>query len=304
MIELDSVEKIGVIIENLETISSKQKAHIFDTDGGFIGSDSQCDFYVQDKDKKIHSKHLKIGFEEGFFTISPIEDAPIFYNESFSKMQGGFEVAINKGDVFRIENVQFRFVDSAEIDDELLKSKESLNNLERYEEIDDNLLQPRGKIAFAFKEKENIREIIESKADYAFMEQKENDDFLNQNSNKIILNTTNILRIIDKMLEELRQNQQHITLDDKCENIEDLESIIANIPLINSTKLINILALGLISKELYSPIFEMIDKDKNDSFAKFIQFAIQKNIKDDKRSFESLVIKALEKYLKCNTSTS
>ncbi len=298
MIELDNEEKIGVIIENLETISSKQKAHIFDTDGGFIGSDSQCDFYVQDKDKKIHSKHLKIGFEEGFFTISPIEDAPIFYNESFSKMQGGFEVAINKGDVFRIENVQFRFVDSAEIDDELLKSKKSLNDLDRYEEIDDNLLQPRGKVAFAFNEKENIREIVESKADYAFMEQKESDEFFHQNSDKIFLNTTNILHIIDKVLGELKQNQQHITLDDECEKMQDLEQIINNEPLINSTKLINILALGLISRELYSPIFEMISKDENDSFAKYIQSAIQKSIKDDKHSFESLVIKALEKYLK------
>ncbi|MGX2972808.1 FHA domain-containing protein [Helicobacter sp. T3_23-1059] len=298
MIELDNEEKIGVIIENLETVSSKQKAHIFDTDGGFIGSDSQCDFYVQDKDKKIHSKHLKIGFEEGFFTISPIEDAPIFYNESFSKMQGGFEVAINKGDVFRIENVQFRFVDSAEIDDELLKSKKSLNDLDRYEEIDDNLLQPRGKVAFAFNEKENIREIVESKADYAFMEKKESDEFFHQNSDKIFLNTTNILHIIDKVLGELKQNQQHITLDDECENMQDLEQIINNEPLINSTKLINILALGLISRELYSPIFEMISKDENDSFAKYIQSAIQKSIKDDKHSFESLVIKALEKYLK------
>lgn len=297
MIELENEEKIGVIIENLETVSSKQKAHIFDTDGGFIGSDSQCDFYVQDKDKKIHSKHLKIGFEEGFFTISPIEDAPIFYNESFSKMQGGFEVAINKGDVFRIENVQFRFVDSAEIDNELLKSKESLNNLEQYEEIDDNLLQPRGKVAFTFQEKENIREIVESKADYAFMEQKESDEFLNQDSNQIILNTTNILHIIDKMLSELKQEQQHIILDDRCEQIEDLETIITNTPLIKSTKLINILALGIISRELYSPIFEMIGKDKNDNFAKYIQCAIKKSIKDDKRSFESLAIKALEKYL-------
>ena len=202
-------------------------------------------------------------------------------------MQGGFEVAINKGDVFRIENVQFRFVDSAEIDDELLKSKESLNNLERYEEIDDNLLQPRGKITFAFNEKENIREIIESNADYAFIEQKENDDFLNQNNNKIVLNTTNILLIVDKMLEELKQNRQHIVLDDECEVIEDLEQIINDIPLINSTKLINIIVLGIISRELYSPIFEMIGKDKNDNFAKYIHCAIKKSIKDDKRSFES-----------------
>lgn len=304
MIQIDGTEKIGIIIENLEAISSQQKAHIFDADGGFIGSDSQCAFYVQDKDKKIQSKHLKIGFEEGFFTIAPIEDATVFYNESFSKMQGGFEVAINKGDVFRIENVKFRFVDCAEIDDELLKNKESLNNLERYEEIDDNLLQPRGKVSLNFKEKENIKEIIGSKTDYAFMDRQENDDFFSQNSNKIFLNTANMLHIMGKILEELQQNKQHITLNDECENmnVEDLETIIANIPLIKSTKLINILALGLISKELYSPIFEMMGNDKNDSFVKYIQCAIQQSIKDNESMLETLAIKALEKYFKCYQS--
>lgn len=83
-------------------------------------------------------------------------------------------------------------------------------------------------------------------------------------------------------------------------NVEDLETIIVNIPLIKSTKLINILALGLISKELYSPIFEMMGNDKNDSFVKYIQCAIQQSIKDDKSSLEFLLIKALEKYLKRN----
>lgn len=300
MIEAGSTEKIGVIIENLDAISSQQKAHVFDTDGGFIGSDSQCSFCVQDKAKKIHSKHLKIGFEEGFFTITPVEDAPIFYNESFSKMQNGFEVAINKGDIFKISNVKFCFVDSTEIDDELLKSKENLSNLERYDEIDDSLLQPRGKVQFAFKEKGNIKDIIENKENYTFINEIENDDSLNQNDNEITLNTENILRIIVKTLEELHQNQQNIILDDECENIniKDIEKIIANTPFIKSTKLINIITLGLISKELYSPIFEMMNENRGDKFAKYIQSAIQKSIKDDKLLFESLVVKAMEKYLK------
>lgn len=82
-------EKIGVIIENAEeALTKKNKAYIFDKEGGFIGSDSQCSFCVQDnKENKIQDKHLKVGFQEGFFTIAPVEGAAVFYNESFSKME-------------------------------------------------------------------------------------------------------------------------------------------------------------------------------------------------------------------------
>lgn len=83
-------------------------------------------------------------------------------------------------------------------------------------------------------------------------------------------------------------NEQYGELD-----IKDLEKIITNIPLIKSTKLINLLALSLISKELYSPIFEEMEEDM---FIKYLQIAIQGNIKEEKALFENLTIKALEKY--------
>lgn len=294
---VDNEEKIGVIIENLEEILTRDKAYIFDKEGGFIGSDSQCSFCVQDRRNQIQNKHLKIGFEEGFFTISPVEDAVIFYNESFSQMQGGFETIINKGDIFRISNVQFRFVDYKEINDEFLRNKEKLDDIEKCDEINEGLLKPRGKIQFDFKEKENIKELIESKTNYAFIEEKIDNSFLNQSDkkNSLEFEYQNILKTIDKALRELQMNQKSAKLNEQYGelDIKDLEKIITNIPLIKSTKLINLLALSLISKELYSPIFEEMEEDM---FIKYLQIAIQGNIKEEKALFENLTIKALEKY--------
>ena len=293
----DNEEKIGVIIENLEEILTRGKAYIFDKEGGFIGSDSQCSFCVQDRENKIQSKHLRIGFEEGFFTIAPVEDAVVFYNESFSKMQGGFETIINKGDIFRISNVQFRFVDYKEINEEFLRNKEKLDDIEKCDEIDEGLLTPRGKIQFDFKEKENIKEIVGSKTDYAFIEEKIDNSFLNQSDKKnpLEFEYQNILKTIDKTLRELQMNQKSAKLNEQYGklDIKDLEKIIANIPLIKSTTLINLLALSLISKELYSPIFEEMEENM---FIKYLQVAIQGNIKEEKALFENLTIKALEKY--------
>lgn len=293
---IDNEEKIGVIIENLEEISTKEEAHIFDKEGGFIGSDPQCSFYVQDRENGIQNRHLKIGFEEGSFTIAPVEEAIVFYNESFSKMQGSFETIINKGDIFRISNVQFRFVDHKEINEKFLRNKEKIGDVERYDEIDDEQLRPRGKVQFDFKEEENIKELIEENANYTFIEETKN-SFLNQSdkNNPLEFEYQNILKTLDNVLKELQTNQKSVKLNKQYGDLDtkDLEKIIANIPLIKSTKLINLLALILINKELYSPIFEEMEENM---FIKYLRIAIQSNIEEDKILFENLTIKALEKY--------
>lgn len=296
---MNNEEKIGVIIENLEEALSKDKAYIFDRNGGFIGSDSQCSFCVQDRENKIQARHLKIGFDEGFFTIAPVEDAAIFYNESFSRMQSGFETIINKGDIFRISNIKFRFVDYKEINENFLTNKEKLDSIEKCDKIDENLLKPRGKIQFDFQEKEDIESLIVSKTDYAFIGEKIANNFSHksQEQNPLEFEYQNILQTLDKILKELQANQKIVKINEQYEklDIKDFENIIANIPLIKSTKLINLLALSLISKELYSPIFEEMEED---IFAKYIQASIHSSIKDEQALFEHLTIKALEQYKK------
>ena len=106
----------------------------------------------------------------------------------------------------------------------------------------------------------------------------------------------NILKALQQSLQDLKSKQKSATLNEYANiNIKDFESIIENIPLIKSTRLMNTLVLSLIAKELYSPIFEEMEED---IFIKYLQSAIQGNIKEDKILFENLAIKALENYIK------
>lgn len=292
---LDNEYKIGVVVENLEELLTRDRAHIFDKEGGFIGSDFQCSFCIKDKENKIQDRHLQISFEEGFFTISPVEEAIVFYNESFSKMQSGFETIINKGDVFTISNIRLRFVDYKDISNDFLANKEKLEDIEKFQDTDEGLLEPRGKVSFDFEEKESFKEIIENKAN--FIEGNISDDLSNKNqkTDSLEFEYQNILKLLDKTLKELQANKQTAKFND-CSgelDIKDLENIIASVPLIKSIKLINMLALSLISKELYSPVFEEMEED---IFIKYLESAIKCNIKEEKALFENLTIKALEKY--------
>lgn len=292
-----SGEKIGVVIENLEDVLTQDRAYIFDERGGFIGRDSQCSFCVQDKENKICDKHVKIGFDEGYFTISPVEEALVFYNESFSQMRGDFETIISKGDTFRISNIRFSVVDSKEIDETFVKGKEKLADIEKYNDMDENPLEPRGRVHFDFKGKEEVNALIESKSNHAFIEEKTNNDLLVQNDKKnpSIPTYEDILKTLDKILQELQTNQKNAELNEQYEelDIRTLENIITDTPLIKSTKLINLIALSLISKELYSPIFEEMEENM---FMKYLKTAIQNNIKEEETLFENLAIKALEYY--------
>ncbi|ARE80296.1 hypothetical protein [Campylobacter helveticus] len=287
---------IGLVIENHEMNQTRHKACIFNEDGGFIGSSPECFLFVQDEEQNIDQKHLKIGFEEGFFTISPMNESKVFYNDSFSPMEAGYEVIISLGDTFKIGLLKFRFVDSKEINKELLESKEKLESIPKQDDnIDAINLLPRGKVEADFNEKEGIKELIETKPNYDFIETKQDNSFLMFKENSLELTKENVDKILDKIFKELKQNQKSAFLNNHYANlnIEDLEQIIANVPLIKSTKLINLMALSLISKELYSPIFEEME---DNAFFTYLKAAIGGNLKEQKHLFENLTMRALSSY--------
>lgn len=291
--------EIGILIENFDNCTSQQKARVFDENGGLIGSDPQCTFCVQDKMGRVQSKHVKIAYEENFFTIAPVGDCAVFYNQSFSKMQGGYDTAINMGDVFKIGDVEFRFVDAKSAEQILTEGKEQLQDIEKHKELDELVLKPRGQVSVNFNEKENIKELIEGKDNYAFIEERIDDSFLRQTEKKdpLKFDYENILKSLQKAFKDLQTQQRSVKLNENYTdlNIKDLESIMANIPLVKSTKLVNTIVLSLIAKELYSPIFEEMEEDV---FIKYLKIAIQGNIKEDKVLFENLVMKALQRYIK------
>ena len=290
-------EDIGLMLENAEENKIKTNAAcIFDEGGGFIGSGAECILCVQDKEKNINEKHIRINFEEGFFTITPVDESKVFYNESFSPMQGGYENIINKGDTFKIGLLKFRFVESKEISKELLEGKERLEVVSKQDDnIDEVHLRPRGKVKIDFNEKQSVKELIESKPNYDFIEIKDSPEPLKIEVNSLDFTRENIDELLNKALKQLQQNQKKVHLNDDYTdlNIKDLEQIIANIPLIKSAKLINLIALSLINKELYSPIFEEM---QDNAFLTYLKAAIQGDMNEQKHSLENLTIRALLSY--------
>ncbi|WP_348518133.1 FHA domain-containing protein [Campylobacter sp. CCS1377] len=292
--------KLGIIIENYEDCKSQRKAEVFDTKGGIIGSGSDCAFCVQDKLGQIKSAHAKISYEEGCFTLSPIEDSEIFYNGSFSKMASGYETMVNQGDIFKIGDIKFCFVDAKSVEEHLKEDKKQLQDIPKHKEFDELIIKPRGQVSIEFNEKKELQDIITNNNNYDFIEKEKSDievlkEFNQKDPNQ--MDYENILKSLTKMFKDLKSKQKSAKLNTEYSSlhIKDLESIMANIPLVKSTQLLNLVAISLIAKELYSPIFEEMQENM---FIKYFEAALQNNIKEDKILFENLLMKALEKYMK------
>ncbi|QWU80752.1 FHA domain-containing protein [Campylobacter novaezeelandiae] len=285
------MEKMGILLENIEDSLGKNRAHIFDENGGVIGSDPECSFSVQDLKKQIKDKHVQIKFEEGFFTICPIDDSIIFYNESFSKLQSGFDVIINKGDTFKIGDLKFRFTDISDIDNEAIEAKLKIEDIPRHNELE-IAIEPRFKVNIDLND--NIKENIKAKNNLDFVKDKEQKSDTLQIQDSKLFGYQDLLELIRQNFKELKQNQKKINFDQNSSlERKQIEEIIENIPLIKSTKLINIIVLTLISKELYNPLF---DGMKNDLFMRCLNSAIKDSINNDKELFEILSLMALEAY--------
>ncbi|QOR00112.1 hypothetical protein HW242_02415 [Campylobacter lari] len=293
-------ETIGLIIENIDENITKTVACVFDETGGLVGSSPECLFWIQDKNNSVKEKHMKITFEEGFFTMTPIEGSDIFYNNSFSRLEDGYEIIINKGDVLKLGLIELRFVDSKEIKQETLKQAKEIKEIEKHTQMDEIELKPRGKIdGLDFKAKENIKELIETKIDYSFIEDNniKNSEVIIESNSSVNLDFTyeNIGKILDKLQNELSQNRKKTTLNDNFQklNIDDFQTVISKIPLIKDIKLINLVVLKLITKELYSPVFKEMEED---IFMTYLQNALQNIIKNDQNIFENLTLLSLNKY--------
>ncbi|EAH8900397.1 hypothetical protein EWX78_09205 [Campylobacter coli] len=105
----------------------------------------------------------------------------------------------------------------------------------------------------------------------------------------------NIGKILNKLQNELSQNRKKTILNDNFQklNIDDFQTVISKIPLIKDTKLINLVVLKLITKELYSPVFKEMEED---IFMTYLQNALQNIIKNDQNIFENLTLLSLNKY--------
>ncbi|MWV63121.1 FHA domain-containing protein [Helicobacter saguini] len=284
------MQQIALQIKNIQQAKQFDKSYyIFDEFGGSIGSGNDCSFIVQDSNNSINEKHAEITFDEGEFLITCIGDSEIFYNGSFSKLLAGYEMAINYGDSLKIGDIDFICISPSKIDTSL--DKENISDIQSYNKLDSINLEPRGKVNGLNIESNdelldnNTLQDIDSKLGLSNITQ--------ENIESKSLTKINILNLIKQDLNTLEKS---IQIDNKYNtlDIENISTIINNILLLDSNKVINLAILSIIIKELDTPIFKDIS---GVSFIDFIANAIDSSLNNNKELIEQLLIKALQKYI-------
>ncbi|RDU62930.1 hypothetical protein CQA53_08925 [Helicobacter didelphidarum] len=294
------MEQIALQIKNIDKVKQcNMKHYIINEDGGSIGSGNECGFVLQSINGKIQAKHAEISFEEGSFVITCVEDSEIFYNDSFSKLALGYEVAINFGDTLKIGDVELLCISPDTIDTTLEYHKEDIKEVQTYNKLDNITIEPKGKVDGINLESTNmLDDTIHNLNDTLEIAPKQHitSDIINKDKD-ITITKTNLKSFIRHTIDKLftppikRDSTSHSSKD---KNMQDIEAIIENIPLLQSNKIINLLVLTLMIKELDTPIFEEIS---GISFVEYITQILQDAIEGNKEQIEQVLLKALSKYL-------
>lgn len=272
------------------------KYYLINEYGGSIGSGNECDLVIQDIGGKIQAKHVEITFEEGSFVITSVGDSEIFYNDSFSKLVAGYEVAISLGDTFKIGDIEFLCISPDKIDLMLESQQEHIQEIQDYKKLDNILIEPRGKVDGINLESSNtLDEATQSLDDTLDITPKQDSANDAKSTNDTTFGEANLKSFINRAINELltpsiKKDSTHYNLKDK----ESVESLINNTSLLHSNKIINLLALSLMIKELDSPIFEEVS---GMSFVEYLTQMLQNATEGDKEKVEQILLKALSKYL-------
>ncbi|WP_107691492.1 hypothetical protein [Campylobacter concisus] len=303
------MQQISAVIQNYDKASSfSAQFIIFDENGGDIGSLDTTKFSCNDMSDSIAPKHAHVGFEEGVFTICGYKDCEIFYSDSYSKLPDDYESVINLGDIFRIGELKFIFIDPSRIDEYIGKAHKIIENTKNFDKLDDKRFEPVGKISNVdFKEEPKINSLINDKKDITLNENV-HDAVLNLNeiaqnfdeeenaNNQNMLTAKSMDELLTKIVEsiKLQPNMSPISEQTRTLNTKDMETIMKTLPLSDSTELINTVLVKLICKELYSQMYDIVE---NNSFFKYLSGAVLKSTKEDKEAFNYLLHKALQSYM-------
>jgi len=243
------MEQIAVAIQNLENAANySSKFYIFDENGGDIGSDSGVTFRCQDSDGAILARHARIGYEEGFFTISSYENCDIFYADSFSKIASDYETVVNEGDVFRVGSLKLMFINPSKLEEYAAKTQKLIENTPSFDKLDDVRLEPRGKLLNVdFKEQPDIN--IFPKEDDEFYIKNDspakatepNPAYAPKPFTQNMISSQTLNDLTQKLLSQLRNEIAPNTIESNSAtlSVADLEAILSTIRLTDSTKLIN-----------------------------------------------------------------
>lgn len=292
------------IIDDIK-LKSGAKAMKFKETGGYIGSDSSCQWVVQDVFNNIAPKHIHIKYAENNFGIAPVSNNELYLNNDFSPIRKGYYISLVVGDKFRIGEIEFLVVNEDEIDD-TAEDEAVVEDIESYNKLDNIEIKPAG-------QQEGIKMDDEISTESLVTDSEDvlgiGEEFLKPepvNSNNpvrhIILTEDVLLNFIhekcsDLLLKHLKHSSalMDIVQDEKSRlTVKDLEHIFSNYSLINDVRVINLLTLSILYKELNSPFFEELEQD---SFEKIISTLVKKS-SSEQHMIERLLVRAIKKYIR------
>lgn len=292
------------IIDDIK-LKSGTKFMKFKETGGYIGSDPSCQWVVQDVFNNIAPKHIHIRYTENSFGVTPAANNELYLNNDFSPVRKGYYISLAVGDKFRIGNIEFLVVNEDEID-AMAEDEAVVEDIENYNKLDNIEIKPAGQMEGIKMDDDISTESLVSDCEDVLGIGKEFLDPEPVNNNNmvrhIILTEDVFLNFIQEKCSDLLSNHlkhssalMDMVQEEKSRlTVKDLEYIFSSYSLINDVRVINLLTLSILYKELHSPFFDELEQD---SFEKIISTLVKKS-STDYQTIERLLIRAVKKYIR------
>lgn len=301
------MEELYIKITDDTKLKTGVKQMVFKETGGFIGSSSECQWVVHDVFGKIQPKHVQIKMNSGSFCLMSYKGCPVYMNQDHSPIMSSYYVMLEIGDVFRIGDVEFTIISENDLEELAEENSDlALDSIKEYDKLDNFQIIPEGQID-GFKAEDDIEldklatDSIDSLGIEDTFEEMENNNVQNYLLQNNILSKAILKEFIEKECTDIlkagikkQTNLYELMWQEKSKiSTKDLSHIINNYSLVDNVKVINLMVISMLFKELDSPLFNELEQD---GFEKIISTLIQRAT-EDKSSIERLITHAVRKYI-------
>lgn len=300
------MEQIHIKVTENSIVKTGSKQMTFNKSGGYIGSGEDCQWIIQDMNDSIKEKHIHIKSNGETFCLMPYKGCQVYMNGDHSPIITSYYIIISIGDTFKIGDIEFTVVSERDLDDLSEDiTDNSIEDIKEFNKLDHYTIVPEGQLdGFKVEEEMSIDDLVDNKSNSLGIEETTIDAVHDPIENNVVKNniiSKDVLKnfIIDEcdniLNNEIKKQTNFLELMSKEKNrisTKDLTHILSNFNLINNTKVINLLVISILFKELNSPFFNEIEQD---GFDKILSTLI-KNASTDQSSIERLVLRAIKKY--------
>ena len=218
-----------------------------------------------------------------------------------------YYIILSIGDTFKIGDIEFTIIPESDLDDLADGiTDNSMEDIKDFDKLDNYVVIPDGQLnGHNVEDDVNIDDLINDERDILGIEENSIEQVVDNCEHNILQNkliSKQILRdfVINEcdiiLNSELKKQTSLLDiLSSEKSNIstKDLAYIVANYNLINNTKVINLLVISMLFKELDSPFFNELE---DDGYEKIISTLIR-SATTDQSSIERLVLHAVKKYI-------